>query len=127
MKKIYEISDSNGYHGVGEQIVESINFDPGCGEFTQEFIYTDFLGVEKKIIVTIEGLLSFYEDHRLEYATKLKFIANNKEISNAFAPYYIKDKQRTNDIKNITQNKIDKFTVYEIEENKEINNVLDCY
>lgn len=127
MKRIYAISDSNGYHSIGEQIINYINFDPGDGEFTQEFIYTDFLGVEKKIIVTIEGLLSFYEDHRLEYATKLKFIADNKEISNTFTPYYIKDKQRINDIKNITQNKIDQFTVYEVEENKEINNVLDCY
>lgn len=48
MKRIYAISDSNGYHNVGEQIINYINFDPGDGEFTQEFIYTDFLGVEKK-------------------------------------------------------------------------------
>ncbi len=119
MKRVCEIADSKGYHGIGEQIMSSINFDPGIGTFKHEFLYTDFLNVEKKIVVIIEGELSFDEmDHSPEYAAKLKLFIDDKEEYSEYYPYYLKEENKTNTTRDIMENKIDELTVYEIEDSK---------
>lgn len=127
MKKVYTIADNKGFHNVADQIISSLDFEPGFGTFEYEFLYTDSKNINKKIVVIIEGEMSFDEDHHIEYAAKLKLIANDKEIYNDYEAYYITEECKTNSIKNLMQNKIDEFTVYEIEDGKEINNTPDFH